>query len=492
MEIPKELRGQVQTLTFEIIPNNLLDLVRTRVRIDNIALRPDYLFQGRTGDLILVDLRAVDGGTQFHFLDAVGQVSANAAGTRFVITSASGAPVGEIILSDEVEGLPFAETGRLYFAPDTRPDGDSPGFQGELVGSFSLNGPFGDERKFTIDVGPDFSGSGPNAVTYGQATADLLRIQQRLKYLGYPGFGGLVNGDYLYQGRTGDVIKVNLGRSGGASFQIDTIDGAAFSPNASGVFQLPSNRGTVVLGGVATGQTSFQQTGVFYFLPNPDAGFTNFDPAQGFQGNISGKGRINGQPVEFLIQVFKNFSDKLEPGPIDTPLEILQVEQRLRFFGFPAFDDTDGNGFANDASDPTRLFDFQSVAVTGALNGKLPAATRWAMSVFKAAIGMPVDPDDPTAGTINTDFFDALNAPSWVELKDESQGGPSGLKILDALEDGPTSGGQQPERWATSYAAEILAQASANWVAIRTDQSAFGAAIRQPTPGRRLPRLPPE
>jgi hypothetical protein len=152
--------------------------------------------EGRTGDVIHVDLKQSLGGTAFllpTFNSLTVQVDAEGDFHLFQGTE----EIGELLFSDHFEatqvGVPgpaFLNTGRMLFIPESaKPIADSQpqarGFQGTIQGQLMVDGV---SRTFEIVVGENFSTEGPNAVTSNQA----LRIQQRLKFLGFPGTDGKV------------------------------------------------------------------------------------------------------------------------------------------------------------------------------------------------------------------------------------------------------------------------------------------------------------
>ncbi len=100
-------------------------------------------------------------------------------------------PKGQVFPADD-----FAQSGRLYFAPSLDDDvpgdvnPDLPGFQGTFTGRYQVNGQV---KTFTVVVGDDepMAALQPHPVSGdGASLLDRLRIQQRLKHLGYPGPDG--------------------------------------------------------------------------------------------------------------------------------------------------------------------------------------------------------------------------------------------------------------------------------------------------------------
>ncbi|QDU71332.1 dockerin type I domain-containing protein [Mucisphaera calidilacus] len=135
---------------------------------------------GRTGDLIRVDLKAARGGSSFQL-------------------GATGFGVADILTSDEVEGLPFSETGRFYVVPgiESAPPIstellDNRGYQGTLSIPVSIDGQHLD---LDVTVRSGYTHTGFNAKTPltvptdGSAVA-VAAAQQRLNYLGFQKTGG--------------------------------------------------------------------------------------------------------------------------------------------------------------------------------------------------------------------------------------------------------------------------------------------------------------
>ena len=97
-------------------------------------------------------------------------------------------PVAQVFLSDRVTNQNFANTGQFYFVPEAVDDsigsGVGQGFQGVVNGQVLVNGVV---RNFKIQVGDGYSTEGQNQVRGGTGVLAVMRQQQRLKYLGYPG-----------------------------------------------------------------------------------------------------------------------------------------------------------------------------------------------------------------------------------------------------------------------------------------------------------------
>ncbi len=100
----------------------------------------------------------------------------------------------ENVSAEQVE--PFATSGKWVFAPPTKSDlpGDAnvaasaPGFQGDVHFQFSIGDSV--QPPVTVTVGNGFSSGGEAAVTGIGSKTEILRLQQRLKFLGYLGADG--------------------------------------------------------------------------------------------------------------------------------------------------------------------------------------------------------------------------------------------------------------------------------------------------------------
>lgn len=136
---------------------------------------------GRVGDLIRVDLKAARGGSSFSL------------GANDLFGDA------QILTSDELEGLPFSDTGRLYLvpgieaAPATSLDapGDR-GFRGTLDIPVTIDGEALD-LSVTVRDGYTYqstSDTAPLTVGTDDSLVSVAAAQQRLNYLGYQKVGG--------------------------------------------------------------------------------------------------------------------------------------------------------------------------------------------------------------------------------------------------------------------------------------------------------------
>ncbi|UCE73894.1 MAG: hypothetical protein JSV56_12880, partial [Methanomassiliicoccales archaeon] len=179
------MTGDVHTLTFEI--NDGGDGINSQVLVDNIRLG-GYVFEVKAGDVTLINLGEVAGGTSF------GGVSDDT-------TSFGETVLIETMIPSTPSDQEFEETGRFYFVPAI----ESTGFQVDFhyIENFTINVD-GDDKEMRIIVVDDYSTEGPHSVILskevdgvGDETLDVYRVQQRLRYLGFL--------DY----NTGDQVEVD-------------------------------------------------------------------------------------------------------------------------------------------------------------------------------------------------------------------------------------------------------------------------------------------
>src|SRR5262249_497503 len=142
--------------------------------------RPVSTGIGGTGDVITLELKPALGGAQFELVN------------RAAVAG------GRIVLPEEVGGEAFKTSGLLYFIPEpgTSPadqDPASPGFQGEVVIPVRVDGRASDVR-FRVTAGYSFTGLNRVALqapaAFGSNRLDVYRVQQRLRFLGFPGRAG--------------------------------------------------------------------------------------------------------------------------------------------------------------------------------------------------------------------------------------------------------------------------------------------------------------
>jgi hypothetical protein len=262
--------------------------------------------------------------------------------------------------------------------------------------------------------------------------------------------------------RTGDVIAIDLKSDDvDFNFEVPTFDP---SPEGvpvevveleAGVFEVTNDFatiGTLFLSERVDGAAfPFQSTGLLYFVPgtNLDSGLLDEDvDTPGFQGLLHGHFVVNGESRDFQINVISGYSTAGEnavTGATSTR-NVLRLQHRLRFFGFP---DSDGNPLA--------------------LDGSMGPRTRHAIGLFNAAVNA-TNHDHQPSSTINLDWINDRNAPRWVELTAHP-----GLEIF--------RGDEQTERWATSWAENLVVAAAAKWQANATtphpNLAMLGASLKQ-------------
>ncbi|MEQ9461732.1 MAG: peptidoglycan-binding protein [Phycisphaeraceae bacterium] len=144
---------------------------------------------GRVGDLIRVDLKAARGGTSFDLGSVIGGGF-------------------EVLTSDDVEGLPFAQTGRFYVVPGVvntpRRSTESildRGFQGTVQVPVTIDGLAQD---VAVTVRPGFTYDGPLRIPNDGSSVAVAAAQQRLNFLGYQKAGG---GSLVVDGLTGAATQ---------------------------------------------------------------------------------------------------------------------------------------------------------------------------------------------------------------------------------------------------------------------------------------------
>jgi hypothetical protein len=188
---------------------------------------------GRTGDVIPVDLKGTLGGSRFESLrfpsfrlDESDRRPGEFNVVRVDLVRGDQI-LGKLILSereevrdvngdgrierfDRFQGPAFRQTGRFYFVPEaTAALNDDqpavPGFQGVLRGAVQVDGV---ERELSITVVSGFSPEGGNTVTFGASPLEVARVQQRLKFLGFPGLGGPLDVDGIIGPETQHAVSV--------------------------------------------------------------------------------------------------------------------------------------------------------------------------------------------------------------------------------------------------------------------------------------------
>ncbi|MEQ1829807.1 MAG: S8 family serine peptidase, partial [Pirellula sp.] len=142
--------------------------------------------EGRTGDVIEVDLKLLLGGTSFSNLEFPGYTLVVDA-LDDIHLQKFGSDDAKIVTTFRTHGIPTSQTGRFYLVPKTvgnvlDDDQASAGFQGTLAGRATIDGQL---RDFQIVVNKGYSSEGPHAVVSGPSVLARMRAQQRLKHLGF-------------------------------------------------------------------------------------------------------------------------------------------------------------------------------------------------------------------------------------------------------------------------------------------------------------------
>src|SRR3954469_2256247 len=261
--------------------------------------------------------------------------------------------------------------------------------------------------------------------------------------------------DFNFFGRTGDAIDLNFGSLPGVT------PGSTFSGLST-----TGSSATFLTSDTLTAQ-SFTTTGHVWAFPSPIGGRASSDTngnAQGFQGTLTGSLLING--------VTKTFSVTVQPGytgsgagavgqaseslgdATNNPLFVAQQQQRLRYFGYVA----QGGG---------------AVGVTGTFDTPTDQALRTFQADFIGGINTTQANTDGIIGPNTAGWLNAANAPQWAELIDPDPQPPGtftipqmigNFDIYPAADPGTgirTGNTPQPERWAVTWAVDLIKKGSA-------------------------------
>lgn len=206
--IPDFLRGQSTTLRLELASLNAINGV---VEVDNFRFERG----GYTGDVVPVDVAAAIPVDPEVFLDQPGFLKDDSyfiEGFETVDSAGRATPLkvttnkrgdleieegrgGYVIFSDRTNPSSFfwGRSGLFYLAPGLADDlpndsaTDQPGFQGILNAVVRVNGT---NRRIPIRVDSGYSTDGRSVIRNDSTMLDAMRIQQRLRYLGFPDSGG--------------------------------------------------------------------------------------------------------------------------------------------------------------------------------------------------------------------------------------------------------------------------------------------------------------
>jgi subtilisin-like proprotein convertase family protein/rhodanese-related sulfurtransferase len=184
--IPDSVKNTVKTLILEI-GDSEGSSVSASVLVNNI-LMSGYMYEVNAGDINLIDLGDIAGGSSFAITETPGPSPGE------YLTDA-----GKIITAeamDVTEGA-FINTGRFYFIPTF----DSTGLQREFTDTravigFQVDYGLGDgieSKEARVNVLDNFSTEGPNSISMvgsvgdggNNKQLDIYRVQQRLRYLNF-------------------------------------------------------------------------------------------------------------------------------------------------------------------------------------------------------------------------------------------------------------------------------------------------------------------
>ena len=409
--IPAELRGQAQTLTFRLNSSSGF-AVGSTVQIDNVKLQAG----GKTGDIIPVDLAAsVPGEAQFEIV-GWDLVLASDGTSTIALDVAENALRGDHHLQYNGETIAFAlfqdrlqsnavgsdgafvDSGRMYLAPPTSnlgsafdTDSSAFGFQGQMQLWYRSGGSLG-------QVGPD-AVAGVIAVLEGTGTD-----AQKLAALN-------------------------------AAFVTD-VSGAA-APSVPTTSELQERI-------ISTGQGNQRQ----WLIQDSDGqqAWALSETADGLVLFHASQLDIHVMPGAATI----NDAERVRSGAA-SPLEIAQMQQRLRYWNYPDFD-------------------AQPLVVDGIVGPR----TRHAAGLFTASVNnQPFSEADFISG-VAYNFVNSLNGPRWGEIV-ELPG--------DAFElvDGPFSGGSSARYFGTDWlidtirAGAIAAKSGAEPIAMPISVGALSA-----------------
>ena len=266
--IPSQLRGTSTTLRVSLVKGGAA--IDSVVRLDNFA----WVAGGNTGDVFPIDVAAMFPGKTFSIsgFRAVGATSETE--IPFTVNpqrgdlSLKGGEAGYVLFADRVDtsAEPFHNSGRFYFAPGTGDGltGDSlsslRGFQGRIDVLVVVDGI---TRRVPLSIRSGASGDGVFAVGSSESVLDVARVQQRLRYLGFPGSNATA---LVVDGIKGPLTKwaislANAGITGGnITADVELLPATANLINASNAptwtsLGLPATAGdySILQGAVVSG-----------------------------------------------------------------------------------------------------------------------------------------------------------------------------------------------------------------------------------------------
>ncbi|MCA9185454.1 MAG: hypothetical protein KDA99_07535, partial [Planctomycetales bacterium] len=175
--IPAGLRNQTHVLRI-VLGDGGDSAVNSATRVDNVSLS-GYVYEVHAGDITLIDLSAVAGGSAFTGL-AQGIVDGGPDRVQFAENM-------------DTTGNTFAANGHFYFVPDLTVTGQTVNYRDEVNFSVTVDGV---PKNIRIDVLPGYTkidlgtrsvGANTTSSTADNETLDVFRVQQRLRYLNYRG-----------------------------------------------------------------------------------------------------------------------------------------------------------------------------------------------------------------------------------------------------------------------------------------------------------------
>ncbi|MCA9140808.1 MAG: LEPR-XLL domain-containing protein, partial [Planctomycetales bacterium] len=201
VRIPSHLRGQSQTLTFQIVAGSVLDeldpsyVVDVVVDIDNVQLEQRFA-EIRTGDVAQIRLKDVVPQAKSFSIPQFGILSSNGVAKLTAIPQsrnrsdldlyAEGKLLGQIVFPQN-QSSNYEQSGEFYFAPGqgSNLSGDTLvdlGFQGQVVVDFKADGV---DHRVLIEVLPGFSVGSDERAKFGYTTFGVTELQQRLNHFGF-------------------------------------------------------------------------------------------------------------------------------------------------------------------------------------------------------------------------------------------------------------------------------------------------------------------
>lgn len=261
--------------------------------------------------------------------------------------------------------------------------------------------------------------------------------------------------DFNFYGRSGDAIEINLGAG--------LPPGTTFASLNTGGFA-----GHTVLTSDALTAQAFASSGRLWVFANParnTPALGDGNPAaKGFQGVLAGSLVVNGVSKTFSVTVQPGYtgsgsgavgqSSEQIDDPANNPLFVAQQQQRLRYLGFVPQGGT-------------------PLAVDGDFGPATDSATRTFQGAFDGGYNTTQAGVDGIIGPNTAGWLNAQNAPHWQELIDPDPQTPGTFSIntmIGAFDiyPGPDRGAgnrtgntPQPERFGTSWTADLIAKGSA-------------------------------